>query len=300
MGYAGIASENNSAPLVGAVFAPVSGAETYDLSDLSIPGYLSGKRLIYADPGSEFIRFIDPNSSATTARYTYVAKEFIIDNFDLEEEDDWKEYSWAIGWWVYDPEVDYQELIEGGQDDLKVKTAVPVSNGQAFIGKFSKGHTISLQSNGEVVTEQTAFETKQNSAPIFCNFLPVDIDLSDITIPGYLSGKRLIYADPGSEFIRFLDPNSSATTARYTYIAKEFILDNFDLEEEDDWMDYAWAIGWWVYDPDVDYQELIEGGEDNLKVKTAIPVTAGRGFIGKFSKGHTLNITLPGALDVGK
>ena len=282
------------------MFAPVGGGDTFDLSDLSIPGYLSGKRLIYADPGSEYIRVLDPNTSATTAKYTYIAKEFILDNFDLDEEDDWVQYSSAIGWWVYDPDVDYQELIEGDERDLKVVTPVPVTVGQAFICNLSKGHNISLQSNGEVLTDSAAFETKQNTAPIFCNFLPVDLDLSDITIPGYPSGKRLIYADPGSEYIRVLDSNTSATTAKYTYIAKEFIIDNFDLDEEDDWVQYSWAIGWWVYDPDVDYQELIEGDERDLKLTTAVPVPAGRGFIGNFSKGHTLNITLPGALEVNK
>ena len=292
VGYAGIATEENSAPIIGAVFFNVGGGETYDLRDLAIPELRDeeGELLDYADPGTEFLRVLDPNSSATTARYTYISDGFLEDNVD-----DWDGSKWAIGWWRYEVGTDYAGLINDGDDSLKIKSAVNINNGMAFLGNFSEYHVVSLVSNGEVATEVTQFETAETSAPLFVNYLPVSLKLSDITIPEIRDeeGELLDYADPGTEFLRVLDPNSSATTARYTYISDGFLEDNVD-----DWDGSKWAIGWWKYEVGTDYAGLINDGDASLKLKTEIDVPAGSGFLGNFSEYHTIGITFPSALDV--
>ena len=244
VGYAGVATEEYSAPIVGAQFLTVGDTTgEFDLSMLSVPGWFDEgeDEYVYMDPKSEWIRVLDPDSSATLYEYTYVSREYIIDNVDDENPDD---YAWAIGWWQHDSTVNYKKTIQNEDDTLKVKTAVKFANGTAFLGKFSSGHSLRLVSNGEVVVCSTAFLTDETSAPLFVNFLPVDIDLSDITIPGSGDGDVVDfdYMDPKSEWIRDLDWDSSATLHEYTYVSREYIIDNVDDENPDD---YAWAIGWW-------------------------------------------------------
>ena len=297
MGYAGVATEEYSSPIVGAQFLTVGDTTgEFDLSMLSVPGWFDEGEgeYIYMDPRSEWIRVLDSDTSATKAEYTYISREYIIDNVD---EDDPDQYSWAIGWWQHDSSARYDKLIEGEDDTLKVKTAVTFPNGAAFLGVFSSGHSLRLVSNGEVVVCSTAFLTDEATAPLFVNFLPVDIDLSDITIPGFFDEgeDEYVYMDPRSEWIRDLDWDTSATKAEYTYISREYIIDNVDEEDPDQ---YAWAIGWWQHDSSARYDKLIEGEDDTLKIKTAVPVKAGTGFLGVFSSGHSLSVTFPSALDV--
>lgn len=154
---------------------------------------------------------------------------------------------------------------------------------------------MSLVSNGEVPTVVTQFETAESRAPFFVNYLPVSVKLSDITIPELRNGEGELedYADPSSEYLRVLDPNSSATIARYTYVSYGFLEDNVDEPE-----DCMWAIGWWNYQDGVDYAELISEGDDTLQIKTAIDVASGNGFLGNFSDFHTVGITFPSTLAV--
>ena len=292
VGYAGIETEENSAPIIGSVFFNVGGGETYDLRTLAIPEIRDeeGELLDYADPMSEFLRVLDPNSSLTTAKYCYVSYGYLEDC--VEDPDASK---WAIGWWKYQVGVDYSMLINAGDDTLKIKSAVNINNGMAFLGNFSEGHTVSLVSNGEVATEVTQFETAETSAPLFVNYLPDSIKLSDITIPELRDeeGELLDYADPMSEFLRVLDPNSSLTTAKYCYVSYGYLEDCVDEPDAS-----LWAIGWWKYEVGVDYSVLINAGDDSLKLKTEIDVPAGSGFLGNFSEGHSVGITFPSALDV--
>ncbi|MBQ6330489.1 MAG: hypothetical protein IJI35_15830 [Kiritimatiellae bacterium] len=78
VGYKGISSGENLSPVMGGVFEPVNGASTYDLRDCQIVGD-EGE---YCDPGNEYLRVLNPNSLATTVRYTYVSREWMVDNFD--------------------------------------------------------------------------------------------------------------------------------------------------------------------------------------------------------------------------
>ena len=273
------------------MFLPISGSSTYDLRDCKIIG--DGE---YCDPGLEFIRVLDPNSLANVARYTYVSREWMEDNFDDDDPEYIDQFAWAIGWWRYVPATDYQGIIEYDKDTgnaLRVTSAVTIDVGTAFIGNFSYAHSLSLVSNGSVPVTATGIATGENSAPMIANIRPVDTSLFNMTI----SGEGGEYCDPGLEFIRDLDPNSLANVARYTYISREWMEDNFDDDDPEYIDQFAWAIGWWSYAPATDYQDIIEYQKDEsnpLRLTVDVPVTAGKGFIGNFSYAHSLNINFPG------
>ena len=144
MGYSGVESDNHKAPIIGAMFKPIAGTGTYDLRSLSIAGEDGDD---YADPGSEFIRVLDPNSLANAARYTYISREWMVDNFDDDSDEYIDQFAWAIGWWVNDSSVDYQEIIEQDNDttsELRLTTDVPVPSGMGFIGSFSNAHSLNI------------------------------------------------------------------------------------------------------------------------------------------------------------
>ena len=276
------------------MFVPVGGGATYDLSMLTVPELRDGEGELedYMDPSGECLRVLDPNSSATTARYTYISAGYLEDNVD-----DWEEHLDAIGWWKYEFGYAYNEAIMDGDFSKKVKGAVPIANGVAFLGDFSNGHSISLLSNGEVVTVPTKFETDENLAPIFVNYLPVALKLSDLTVPELRDGDGELedYMDPSGECLRALNPNSSATIGRYTYISAGYLEDNVD-----DWEEHLDAIGWWKYEFGYAYNEAIMEGDFSMKLKDdeIIDIAAGDGFLGDFSNGHSIGIAFPSALAV--
>ena len=296
VGYSGVESDNHEAPIIGAMFKPIAGTSTYDLRSLSIAGEDSDD---YADPGSEYIRLLDPNSLANVGRYTYISKEWMLDNFDETSPEYLAQFEWAIGWWRYAPSTDYQNIIEYQNDQenvLRVTSAVNIDVGTAFIGSFSYAHSLRLVSNGNVPVASTSIATGENESPMIANILPVNTSLFQMTISGdadHLDD----YADPGSEYLRVLDPDSLANVARYTYISREWMEDNFD-ESTPAYIDqFAWAIGWWSYVPGTQYQDIIEYNQDEdnpLRLTVDVPVAAGSGFVGSFSYAHSLLINFPG------
>ena len=276
---------------MGAMFLPISGASTYDLRECKIIG--DGE---YCDPGGEYLRVLNPNSLVNVARYTYISKEWMIDNFNDDSEEYLAQFAWAIGWWRYDPDADYQAIIEDDNDQenaLRVTSAITIDVGTAFIGNFSYGHSLSLVSNGSVPVASTGIGTGYNRAPMIANIRPVATSLFNMTIAGDDDSE---YCDPGGEYLRVLDPDSLVNVARYTYISLEWMLDNFTYSDPEELDQFAWAIGWWSYDPDADYQGIIEDDNDQdnpLRLTVDVPVPAGMGFIGNFSYGHSLNINFP-------
>ena len=278
---------------MGAMFLPISGAGTYDLRECKIIG--DGE---YCDPGLEYLRVLNPNSLANVARYTYISKEWMIDNFNDDSEEYLAQFAWAIGWWRYDPDADYQAIIEDDNDDqnaLRVTSAITIDVGTAFIGNFSDAHSLRLVSNGSVPVASTGIATGENRAPMIANIRPVATSLFNMTIAGEDGSGE--YCDPGLEYLRDLNPNSLANAARYTYISLEWMEDNFNDDSPEYLAQFSWAIGWWSYDPDADYQAIIEddNDEDNpLRLTVDVPVPAGKGFIGNFSDAHSLNVNFPG------
>ena len=291
VGYSGVESAENRAPLMGAMFLPISGASTYDLRECKIIG--DGE---YCDPGLEFLRVLNPNSLANRARYTYISKEWMIDNFNDDSEEYLAQFAWAIGWWSYDPGADYQAIIEDDDDQdnpLRVTSAINIGVGTAFIGNFSNAHSLRLVSNGGVPVASTSIATGENRAPMIANIRPVDTSLFNMTI----SGEGGEYCDPGGEYLRDLNPNSLANGARYTYVSREWMEDNFNDDTPEYLAQFEWAIGWWSYDPGADYQEIIEDDNDQdnpLRLTVDVPVPAGKGYIGNFSNAHSLNVNFPG------
>ena len=294
VGYSGVESAENSAPLIGAMFKPISGASTYDLRECKIIG-TEGE---YCDPGLEYIRVLDPNSLANVARYTYISKEWMEDNFNDDSEEYLAQFAWAIGWWSYVPFTDYQAIIEDDDDQdnpLRITSAINIGVGTAFIGNFSDAHSLSLVSNGSVPVTSAGVATGENSAPMIANIRPVATSLFNMTIAG--DDESGEYCDPGLEYLRDLDPNSLANVARYTYISREWMEDNFDESTPEYLAQFEWAIGWWSYVPFTDYQEIIESDNDQdnpLRLTVDVPVPAGKGFIGNFSDAHSLNVNFPG------
>ena len=294
VGYSGRDTDSNAAPIVGAMFINVAGGETYDLSMLTVPELRDedGELEDYMDPMSECLRVLDPNSSATTARYTYISAGYLEDNVD-----DWEEHLNAIGWWNYEFGYDYAGAIADGDFSKKIKGAVPIANGMAFLGDFSNFHSISLRANGEVVTVPTEYVTDENAAPFFVNYLPVTLKLTDMTVPELRDeeGELEDYMDPMSECVRVLDPNSSATIGRYTYISAGYLEDNVD-----DWEEHLDAIGWWSYEFGYDYAGAIADGDFTKKLTKdqIIDLAAGDGFLGDFSNFHSIGIAFPSALAV--
>ena len=296
VGYSNVESDNHESPLIGAMFKPVSGANSYDLRNLYIAGEDSSD---YADPGTEYIRVMDPNSLANLARYTYISKEWMVDNFDDDDPEYIAQFAWAIGWWRYEPGTDYQDIIEYQNDQqnaLRVTSAVNIDVGTAFIGNFSYAHSLRLFSNGNVPVATVSIATGQNESPMIANILPVDTSLFQMTISGDEDNAD-DYADPGTEYLRVLDPESLANVARYTYISREWMADNFDDDDPEYLAQFAWAIGWWEYQPGTDYQDIIEYQNDQtneLRITVDVAVPAGSGFIGNFSYAHSLLINFPG------
>ena len=294
VGYSGVESAENRAPLMGAMFLPISGASTYDLRECKIIG--DGE---YCDPGGEYLRVLNPNSLANTARYTYISKEWMIDNFDDDSEEYLAQFAWAIGWWSYVPFTDYQDIIEYQNDQgnaLRVTSAINIDVGTAFIGNFSPAHSLRLVSNGGVPVASTGIATGENRAPMIANIRPVATSLFNMTITGDDDAE---YCDPGGEYLRVLDPDSLANLARYTYVSREWMEDNFDDDSPEYLAQFEWAIGWWSYVPFTDYQEIIEYDKDTsnpLHLTVDVPVPAGMGFIGNFSPAHSLNINFPGVV----
>ena len=295
VGYSNVESDNHRAPVVAGMFQPISGGSTYDLRDLRIVGEDNSE---YADPGTEYIRVLDPNSLVNLARYTYISREWMVDNFDDDDPEYLAQFAWAIGWWRYDPDADYQDIVEYQNDQantLRVTAAINIDVGTAFIGNFSFAHSMRLVSKGGVPVSTVSIATGNNRTPMIANILPVDTSLFNMSISG--DDDEAEYADPGTEYLRVLDPDSLVNLARYTYISREWMVDNFDDDDPEYIAQFAWAIGWWQYDPDADYQDIIEYQNDQenaLRLTVDVAVPAGSGFVGNFSFAHSLLVNFPG------
>ena len=291
VGYGQVTDEGATATGVGAIFFPVGNVETgaeFDLLSMEIPGNEDATMI----PDLEYLRYLNPESTATRERYTYVSKQWIIDNVS----DDWEEYVGAIGWWFFNDDEETGWIIEDCVNDKdyehKVKTPQMFPVGTAFMGSFLRNE-LALKSSGEVPLVTTAFNDGGNTAPLFMNYLPVEIDLSDVAVPGSEDATMI----PDLEYLRYLDPESTATKERYTYVSKQWIIDNVS----DDWEEYSDAIGWWFFNDDSEtgwvIEDCVNEKDYEHKVKTAIPLRPGYAFMGNFLR-NELDVMFPGATSV--
>ena len=275
MGYASVNDDGNQNPAVGGLFIPVGGGSTYKLSSVTVSA--DGD---FMTPGTEYLQMLNPNGSAVTARYTYVSEDFLKDEY----EEDWEDYKGAIGWWIYDRNI--PSLIEGGDYAKKITAAndPSITVGTAFLGRLD-GNGLDFTSAGEVPTTSTSYNDNGNQNPFFMNYLPIQIDLMDVTVSA--DGD---FMTPGTEYLQVLNPNGSAVTARYTYVSEDFLKDEY----EEDWADYAWAIGWWNFDRNI--PSLIENGDDAKQLKRGdVKLDPGAAFLGRLD-GNGLDFNFPAAI----
>ena len=263
-------------------------------------------------PGSESIRLFNTLAFREDASYTYISEAFLVEltGQDEEPEPDLSDVAWAIGWWKFELGYDYGEAIENNDPDhMKVTADVTFPNGTAFFGNFSTGHDLKIITSGEVKQQPFAIETNEGKNPLIANQLPIDIDLSDISIPGTMKWEtededgwwELDTMTPGSESLRVFKPSAFVEDASYTYVSEAFLVELTGQDEDPnpDVSDVAWAIGWWKFELGYDYGEAIENNDpDKMKVTGPVLVKAGSGFVGNFSTGHSLKINFPGALSV--
>ena len=273
VGYASVSDEGNNNPGIGSVFMPISGGETYDLSSITVSGATDEDFMI---PGIEYLQSLNPNGSAVQSRYTYVSEAFLKDEF----EDEWEQYKDAVGWWNWNKNI--ASFIEDGDYSTKCGDT-PIAVGTAFLGKLG-GNELKFTSSGSVPLESTAFNDGGNTNPFFLNYLPVEIDINDITVSGPTDEDFMI---PGIEYLQVLNPNGSSVMHRYTYVSEAFLKDEF----EDEWEQYKGAIGWWNWNKNI--ASFIEDGDYSTKLG-ATPIAPGFTFLGKLG-GNELDFNFPAA-----
>lgn len=153
VGYNNRNSEGQQTPIVGAMFLPVNGAATIDLSELSMvmESNVSGDN--YLDPWSDYIRFMDAESAVLSKdeEYCYIGQEFL-DLIDCSAKTD------AIGWWKHDEEAMYDELIANDDFDLKVKDDIDLKAGDGFLGQFIR--MVEEETHEVLVNYKDAFHAK--------------------------------------------------------------------------------------------------------------------------------------------
>ena len=253
--------------------------DTYKLSNVIVSGADADEFMI---PGTEYLQKLDPSTTSVAARYTYVSEAFLKDEF----EDDWEDYKSAIGWWVWQKSTNYAALIENGDYSLKLTVSPDIPVGTAFLGAL-KGNELKFTSSGEAPSVSTEISDNGNTSPFFLNYLPREIDLSEIVVEGAAADEFMI---PGTEYLQVLSPVDTHVTARYTYVSEAFLKDEF----EDDWEDYKSAIGWWNWQKSTNYAALIENNDFTLKCG-AVPLAPGFSFLGAL-KGNGLVFKFPAAV----
>ena len=279
VGYQAVSDGGNTSPGIGSVFCPIGLGATYPLSDIIVSGAADDEFMV---PGAEYLQRLNPATTAVSARYTFVSEAYLKDEF----EDEWEDYKSAIGWWSYVLGTDYAALIEEGDYSLKLTTPPQIPVGTAFLGLLN-GNELKFTSNGEAPAVSTQISDNGNTSPFILNYLPRQIDLSEIVVEGANEDDFMV---PGAEYLQVLSPSDTHVTARYTYVSEAYLKDEF----EDEWETYQSAIGWWNYVLGTDYAALIEEGDYTLKCGV-VPLAPGFSFLGLLN-GNGLVFKFPAAV----
>lgn len=274
-----MSDEGNTSPGIGAVFCPMGLGETYKLSNIVVSGADADE---FMNPSTEYLQKLDPSTTSVAARYTYVSEAFLKDEF----EEDWEDYKSAIGWWTMVKGTNYALLIENGDYSLKLTVSPDIPVGTAFLGALN-GNELKFTSSGEAPSVSTEISDNGNTSPFFLNYLPREIDLSEIVVEGAAVDE---FMNPSTEYLQVLSPADTHVTARYTYVSEAFLKDEF----EDEWENYQSAIGWWSFVKGTNYAALIEDGNYSLKCG-AVPLAPGFSFLGALN-GNGLVFKFPAAV----
>ena len=261
------------------MFCPIGLGDTYKLSDIVVSGAAADE---FMNPGTEYLQKLDPSTTSVAARYTYVSEAFLKDEF----EEDWEDYKSAIGWWLWQKSTNYATLIENGDYSLKLTVSPDIPVGTAFLGLLN-GNELKFTSSGEAPSVSTQISDNGTTSPFFLNYLPREIDLSEIVVEGAAADE---FMNPGTEYLQVLDPSDTHVTARYTYVSEAFLKDEF----EEDWEDYKSAIGWWNWQKSTNYATLIENDDFTLKCGT-VKLAPGFSFLGLLN-GNGLVFNFPAAV----
>ena len=279
VGYQAVSDAGYKSPGIGAVFCPLGLGATYPLSNIIVSGAADDE---FMNPSTEYLQRLSPATTAVAERYTYVSEAFLKDEF----EGDWEDYKSAIGWWTFIKGTRYADLIEEGDYSLKLTTPPQIPVGTAFLGLLN-GNGLKFTSNGEAPSVATQISDNGYKSPFFLNYLPRQIDLSEIVVEGAIES---VFMNPSTEYLQVLSPSDTHVTARYTYVSEAFLKDEF----EEDWEDYASAIGWWNFVKGTNYAALIEGGDYTLKCGE-VPLAPGFSFLGLLN-GNGLIFKFPAAV----
>ena len=279
VGYSAVSDAGNTSPGIGAVFCPMGLGDTYKLSNIIVSGAAADE---FMNPSTEYLQRLDPSTTSVSARYTYVSEAFLKDEF----EDDWEDYKSAVGWWLWQKSTNYATLIENGDYSLKLTTSPDIPVGTAFLGLLN-GNELKFTSSGEAPSVATEISDNGNTSPFFLNYLPREIDLSEIVVEGADVDE---FMNPSTEYLQVLSPEDTHVTARYTYVSEAFLKDEF----EDEWETYQSAIGWWNWQKSTNYATLIENGDFSLKCG-AVPLAPGFSFLGLLN-GNGLAFKFPAAV----
>ena len=279
VGYSAVSDEGNTSPGIGAVFCPMGLGDTYKLSNIIVSGADADE---FMNPSTEYLQRLDPSTTSVAARYTYISEAFLKDEF----EDDWEDYKSAVGWWTMVKGTNYALLIEKGDYSLKLTVSPDIPVGTAFLGALN-GNELKFTSSGEAPSVSTEISDNGNTSPFFLNYLPREIDLSEIVVEGAAVDE---FMNPSTEYLQVLSPADTHVTARYTYVSEAFLKDEF----EDEWENYQSAIGWWSFVKGTNYAALIEDGNYSLKCG-AVPLAPGFSFLGALN-GNGLVFKFPAAV----
>ena len=292
VGFGEVNDDNKKSTGVGAIFFPVGNVQTgaqFNLLDLVAKGAEDGA---YMDPVNECIRYLDPETTATTKRFTYVSPEWITDNITGDEEETMANYSGAFGWWFFnDKEYSIEDMVNDMDFSKRVSEPQMFPVGTAFMGNFLR-NGVRICSQGEVSTITTEFRDNRKKSPLFMNYLPIEIDISDMTVAGDGEGD---YMDPVNECIRYLDPETTATTVRYTYVSPEWITDNITGDEEETMTNYSEAFGWWFFnDKEYSIEDMVNDMDFSKRVLEPVAMRPGYAFMANTLR-NNLRFRFPGA-----
>ena len=257
VGYQGLNTEAQLSPSMGGTFVPVNGASTYTLDSVKVTDM---------DPDTDCLQVLDPETTMATAYYSYLSKELA----DALAEDDGEPagaYDELVGWWDQGQAGDAEHYR--GDEEIEV--------GQGFLGLFASGVDVAFTYAGAVPGTSTSISTDGLLSPFICNYLPVELTLSQLTADEM---------DPDADCLQVLDPTTTMSTAYYSYLSKELA----DALAEDDGEPegaYDELIGWWDQGQAGDMEHY----------RGAVTVAPGEAFLGLFASGVDVTLNFPKAVN---
>ena len=247
------------------MFIPVGGGTTTRLGEWKVENM---------DADQDCIQFLKAEDATKDVAYTFVSKQFIIDNFEPETQEELDEYmDLYAGWWQYG-KWDSEDRETYGADNK----AIPV--GKGFLTLNMSGNDVVFQYAGEAPTEQT-FVSISGLNPMLCNYIPRDIILDEMTVENI---------DADQDCFQKLKTDDATKDESYTYVSRQFIIDNFEPETQEELDEYvALYGGWWQYGK-------WDSEDRDTYGRGTRPFNAGASFLGLMMSGNTMKVWFPSSI----